>query len=399
MLSVLILGLFEMMTDTTPRAMKAWHNHVNGAIELAKLRNVSQFRTKSGIKMFLMLCQSVTISSMQRDAPMPQTLIEMRNQLAPFLDPRDVTWKVSEPIYKLLQVRSDMKQGMLTNPEVIAETLITIDGEINDLILSFPKSWWYRVVRIKEPHPLVCGEMVHIYPNLHLPLIWNALRCCRTIILETILSEIYTMFQTTPSRLISDRWDTEFENTKVKLEQICEAMVASVPQQIGVLASLKDDIDSQPSEWPIINQDDTRRPVSRRSRSTSPTTSTPDSAVIPARGRDGQRGPTLANSTRSESSDQEAQRFMVLASSTNAIAWPMYNLTMSSGSTPEMKAYAIEQLRSIYANTGIKQAKAITELAENHDSSDMWLQEPLRVGSSPHAQETDRVARDSLRLL
>lgn len=55
MLSILILGLFELIADSDARNIKPWQEHVNGAAALAKLRGVSQFQTRAGSKMFNML--------------------------------------------------------------------------------------------------------------------------------------------------------------------------------------------------------------------------------------------------------------------------------------------------------------------------------------------------------
>lgn len=50
MLSVLVLGLFEASMDHSPRGLRAWQQHINGAAELARMRGSAQFKTRPGIK-------------------------------------------------------------------------------------------------------------------------------------------------------------------------------------------------------------------------------------------------------------------------------------------------------------------------------------------------------------
>lgn len=50
MLSVLVLGLFEASMDHSPRGLRAWQQHINGAAELARMRGPAQFKTKPGIR-------------------------------------------------------------------------------------------------------------------------------------------------------------------------------------------------------------------------------------------------------------------------------------------------------------------------------------------------------------
>lgn len=70
MLSVLILGLFEMIGGSSARTTEAWQKHLNGAAALAKIRGMAQFRSRAGIRMFFMLTQNTMISCIQNELPM-----------------------------------------------------------------------------------------------------------------------------------------------------------------------------------------------------------------------------------------------------------------------------------------------------------------------------------------
>jgi hypothetical protein len=70
MLSVLILGLFEMIGGSSARTTEAWQKHLNGAAALARIRGMGQFRSRAGIRMFFMLTQNTMISCIQNELPM-----------------------------------------------------------------------------------------------------------------------------------------------------------------------------------------------------------------------------------------------------------------------------------------------------------------------------------------
>lgn len=79
MLSVLILGLFEMIGGSSARTTEAWQKHLNGAAALAKIRGMAQFRSRAGIRMFFMLTQNTMISCIQNELPMRRFLPASRN--------------------------------------------------------------------------------------------------------------------------------------------------------------------------------------------------------------------------------------------------------------------------------------------------------------------------------
>ncbi|CAP69115.1 uncharacterized protein PODANS_7_10740 [Podospora anserina S mat+] len=93
MLSILILGVFEMMAESPARArtVTAFQEHVNGAAALARIRGPAQFQTRAGRRMFSMLCQRVVISCAMKDMPMPQHLKELWHEMAKTLEPEDPT--------------------------------------------------------------------------------------------------------------------------------------------------------------------------------------------------------------------------------------------------------------------------------------------------------------------
>ncbi len=395
MLSVLILGLFEMMTENTPRTAKAFQEHVNGAAALAKLRGVNQFRTAGGMKMFLMITQRVMISCIQREVPMPEALVNLRTEMGKFLDSSDPTWQITEPIYQVLQIRYDIKSGALTDPEVIIGRLVGIEDEFERLVGRFPKTWHYRTLKVPRQHPAIFGDICHVYPSMWHATIWNGIRTVRLLVLETIMAEIHKDSQNASPRLMSDWYNEVFAGAKRKVELMIEAINASVPQHVGLLNNKNGRLENTTPATTPISSVEVRQTPSPPTSPASRASSSSSGGESPRRRDKSQRrtpqGPTLVDPTRATSSEDEAGRFMLLASATNTLVWPLYMVGMSSLCTEAMKIYAIERLRTMYMETSLKQADAVANLLEEHEIDSDWLQMHLSQGNSPPPEERKEV--------
>ncbi|KAK3375291.1 hypothetical protein B0H63DRAFT_482487 [Podospora didyma] len=378
MLSVLILGVFEMMSENTPRTrmVRAFQEHVNGAAALAKMRGVAQFRTRAGMRMFSMLCQRVVISCLQRDVPMPQPLVELWQHMDKTLDPRDPTRWITPLMFKILQVRYDIKRGELTDSEAIVAELLSMEDECEKLTAQLPPSWHYRTFRLKGQHPAVLGGVCHLYASLWHATVWNGLRTARILILETILTEIYQESQTFSSKLSSQRYAEEFNCARRKLKRMVQAINASVPQHLGLVNPVDGSIESlTPAATPISSVEVRETP----SPATSPSARSSDSGGSNYGGYNtsGQpQGLTILDVTGARDPEDEAGRFMLLVSATSTIVWPLYVVGMSSACDEETKAYVIERLRTLYMETGIRQADALANLLEEHETSSEWPMKP-----------------------
>ena len=375
LLSVLILGLFELITEHTPRTAKAFQEHVNGAAALAKLRGSSQFRTPAGIKMFLLLCQRITISCAQQEMPMPATLVNLRKELAKFMEPTDPTWRIAMPVYEVLQIRHEIKRQVLTSPEAIISRLLAVERDIEGVIEHFPTSWHYRPLQVTRRHPAILGDLCHMYPSMSHASTWNEVRTVRVLVLETIIAELHMDSQSSAPRLVSNGYKQVLHEAKEKLKSVVEAINASVPHQLGLLNNRGSHIENvTPATTPISCVEIRQTP----SPPTSPASQAPSAvshAKIHLSALAGEpQGPTLANPLRAKNGEDEARRFMLLASAPNALIWPLYMVGMSSACTGPMKGYVIERLRMLYMETSLKQADDVANLLEARHVSVEWPQ-------------------------
>ncbi|KAK1750691.1 sterol uptake control protein 2 [Echria macrotheca] len=380
MLSVLILGVFEMMTENIPRTktIEAFQEHVNGAAALAMMRGPAQFQTSAGKRMFSMLCQRVVISCIQRAMPVPEPIVQLFHEMNKANSPTDPSVWITAMTFEGLQIRYDIKRGAMTDPEVIVETLISLEERYESLLMQLPPEWHYRTFKLSRHHPAVFNGFCHLYPSLWHATAWNSLRTTRIIILETILSEIYLESQSFSSRLSSPRYTEEFTKAKRKLKRLVHDTIASVPQHLGLVNPDDGSIESLNPAAPPISSVEVREtpspPTSPSARSDSVSTagySPPELKGQPC-------GLTIHDVMGARDAEDEAHRYMLLASATSTVVWPLYIVAMSSACTDDVKSYSIDRLRTLYMETGIRQADAIANLLVEHETSWEWLETPMR---------------------
>ncbi|KAL2260285.1 hypothetical protein VTK26DRAFT_5740 [Humicola hyalothermophila] len=398
MLSTLILGVFEMMTETTPRSltMKAFQNHVSGAIALARMRGPSQFRTQAGRRMFSMLCERAIMSCAQRNEPMPSELVELWHEMSKTLEDGNPNKRLMPLIWQVLQLRSEINKSTqipeatsetgisrLEDPKTILDRMLALEEEFEALTTQLPKSWQYRAFRVTQDHPAVYRGICHLYSSLHHANFWNNILTMRILLLESIKFEISRDFRSFTPSLDTSYYLDEFDKARRKLKRLVHAITASVPQQLGLMNTADGSIDSQDSESPPIATVEIRYP----SPPTSPSSRSTDSDS-PSEPRNSQHhhpspwqqqqqqqppppsGLTITDMTRARDAEDEADRYMLLASATSTVVWPLFVVGMSTACSDDMHAYVIDRLRTLYLETNQRQAEAVAGLLEEHGRGD-----------------------------
>ncbi|EHK21004.1 uncharacterized protein TRIVIDRAFT_153443 [Trichoderma virens Gv29-8] len=353
MLGVLILGTYEFISGRTPQTLHAWQEHINGAATLATMRGQAQFRSKAGVRMFLMLCHSVLISCIQSGLPMPKSIVDLRNELRHVADSRRPAWRVIDPLYRALQIRHDIKHRRITGVDEIVGSLVEIEEEFETLINGLPPSWRYQNVKLTRSNPAIMGRTVEdptTLPMHHQMLLVKAMRMLR-MLGEAVVGSVPQHFGIVSSR------DVKYSKTKET-----HPTVTAQNQSSTILAT--------PSLLP---------PASDRDESKSPVPAWPRESVATR--------PTLLDPTQSELDNGrgcDSERFLTLATASNTIIWPLYTLGLSSSCTHETSAYIVDRLMSIYRETGLEQARVVAGMMQNKVESLTWASIPTtRLPSLP----------------
>ncbi|PMD31619.1 hypothetical protein L207DRAFT_572810 [Hyaloscypha variabilis F] len=227
--SVLLLDLFEKLTQTY-RSPESWTKHMNGAVELVKLRGESQFQYPLGLRLFLQLNSTILIGCLQYDVQVPIELIELRRKASKYVDPMDPKWKFSEIVVPFVGLGVANSNGHLSSKHIL-DTARYLDAELNTVSENVPQEWKYDTIKIQSPCEQVYEQHFHVYADHHMTHTWNNIRIIR-ILLNTLLRE-QLMPETDPlenSAIMSQNAEDDVIHLTSHIVSLSNDILASVPQ-------------------------------------------------------------------------------------------------------------------------------------------------------------------------
>lgn len=365
MLSVLLLGTYEFMSGTTPQTIQSWQKHVNGAAAVASIRGTAQFRTNAGVRMFLLLTHSVLLSCMQTGLPMPKPILQLREDLEKLDILNKATLRIVGHLSKTIQLRYDIKTGVLSKQDHLLTKLFDIETEFLSIVSALPSPIRYRIVQLEQPHVAAFGHTCHVYPGLTHVTTWNAIRTMRILVQESIIEQLCDGVD--DPLTLDDTSKRRLQHAIHIQQKLSLAIVASVPQHFGVVNWVEAvnggcPEAADPEKKP--NQDDsqqTRDPTNPQSSSAPANVSIQLPSLMDTANTSGPGG-------------HNAARFMLLATSSNTIVWPLHTVGMSLTCSTELRTYIVERLDAIYSETGFHQAHEVANMVRKKKTqSDKWI--------------------------
>jgi hypothetical protein len=323
-------------------------------------------------------------------------LIDLRTQLGLMfnLSGREPGFEICNAMYKVLQLQYDIKQNVVTDLDEMLDKFTEAEDDFERVVTLFPDEWQYSKYRLTQRlRPGFFNNVCHSYPTLRVSTIWNGLRTCRMLIIETMLEELRDRFRGVPVAQVPARHQYEYQKAKFKLERIALAILASVPQQFGLVPL---DGSAQGAFAPIPCADDAWP-------------QTPDSSWGAELGADGGSDfhdldeedtcPSLKNAMQAKDVEASAKRFMLLSSVTNGLVWPLYLVGMSTASSAAMRAFVVERLHAIHDETGLAQAKDLADVvASRKQSPESSKRRPKAGGSTDLTRWKSHYAKEEQRL-
>ncbi|KAH6661662.1 hypothetical protein F5X68DRAFT_178583 [Plectosphaerella plurivora] len=378
LLSVLILSLYELLAGHGSQAAHAWQEHVNGAAILARIRGVTQFSSRAGIRMFNVLKQTVLVNCIQRHQPLPPTLAQLEAELENVVSVLDEGpgWRLSGSIQRILQLRHDVCQAPRSSADDTIAQLLVTDKELSDMVTVGVTAHkrGYRRIRVSRQNGNAFGEFCHIYISPAEATAWNTMRSIRMLLHETIIQLILAE----PSHG-NEAHQLVLARSTWLFEKLRNAILATVPQYLGNVKS-KDvgavDNDASIQRAGFSETLHAREPpihlASTGHRGLGLAASL--SATSPHRGVY-EELPYLPASPPTQAGRDEGIRMeeiMTLASASNTIIWPLYLVGRSRLCTVEVNEYVVARLMDIYRDTGLAQARAVASMVANNAMDTSW---------------------------
>ncbi|KAF2501011.1 hypothetical protein BU16DRAFT_449975 [Lophium mytilinum] len=228
LMAVLLLGLFENITCSSPSSIQAWAKHVSGALAIARLRGRQQLENDLGRRLFLHLRNQVLIDCIQRQEAVPDIINEWNASSirsghfeeadgAGFVEPR-----LFQIMAQLAALRYKVKVKGHSH-ETTAEA-VSIDNDLITWAATVPPDYAYTTVSHNSsdfPFP-----SYHEYKFIWSATCWNIYRTARIFVAAKIIHWYSSSNSTTASQQILSGY---LQNEAVLADEIC----ASVPYYFG----------------------------------------------------------------------------------------------------------------------------------------------------------------------
>ncbi|KAF7595341.1 hypothetical protein BBP40_006590 [Aspergillus hancockii] len=271
--AVLLLAIFEVVTSRAPGNIEKWTNHIYGAAALLELRGPEQLQDPNGLKLFVQLRFQIIISCLQRGMRVPDPLIDCA-KIAMFLRTQVDAYgdRLIGIAGRLSNLRSDINQRLLTDPQEILSAAYGIEAELIAWIAGLPSEFLYTTVEDptladisfnmwgQGPHPY--NNRYHIYSDLWLCHTFNQYRCSRIIVSEIILTCLRQLSLNAPASAISNDLLDHCTRLRNMTRQLASDICSSVPYHFSVGNIATEPFDSLPVNqsyvagllllWPLV---------------------------------------------------------------------------------------------------------------------------------------------------
>lgn len=215
LMAVMLLGLFENITCSTPQSLEAWAKHVGGATALIQLRGRTQFQYDLGRRMFAYLRIQILVNCLQRRQAVPQVILDW-SQTAYNLQNEEEA--IEQQLFNLLARLCNIRHLISIQAGESFETVVSalsIDADLEAWAVSLPSVYSYTTIPDKQGPRATFGYSRHVYTNFVIAGIWNAWRSARILTTEAVIAWL-TRYdecpQSTPEYIQSELLQTKMSD-------------------------------------------------------------------------------------------------------------------------------------------------------------------------------------------
>ncbi|CZR57607.1 related to negative acting factor [Phialocephala subalpina] len=196
--AILMLGFFETIASERSNAM-AWYSHIDGAVQLVKMRGKKQLRTKVGNSLFVCVRAQMTTTCLSGSkAPLLGVDWWLGDQ-----KPDDAGSFVTRLNLRIAELRYEINAALSTfprTPEYFQEVINlmkraqAMEQEYLEWEVKVPQQWRSQTVAWVDQIPggditkaEVCPGKVDMFPDLWTAHLWNSARVARLFISGVIV--------------------------------------------------------------------------------------------------------------------------------------------------------------------------------------------------------------------
>lgn len=369
LLSVMILGMYEILTGSTQRSLQAWMEHVRGSAALIKMRGEEQLKTPQGRRLFVQASIGILTSCVQLNIPVPRHMVELMYKVPDYFDQSisqddivHVAYGIHMKMIEVNQFRASVEKGIVSDKHEIVSMALELDSRLNAIPNDTPPEFRYYVVKSKSDTDFAFQGTYHVYYDLLTAHMWNSIRVFRILLHEQIRDTLLKGFSARPPVFTKAEHTIQFQKSTDICATLQADILGSVPQHLGYVGHDNIRDESYPAIWGdcIINHE---------TQGSFGGTVLPDgpgaqAAAIECLPRFNcldvpHRGKTPSAGSQSPSIPD------IRASGCFNLIWPIWLAGAMDVVTEEVQTYASKSLRLIDESVGIRQATMLAKAIES----------------------------------
>lgn len=234
LISVMLLGMFEVIVSPNQQSLETLTKHLNGAIELAKLRSKEQFETDIGKRLFKSLSLNVVSNCLIQGNPIPEEFIALRKHMPNLHGPDAPGPQFLDLMIRWLEFAHDCNANVYPTPSAIMAAALDLDGDMQHFGETMPPKWQYNTIHTTSNPELVYEGFYHLYEACFIAQLWNNWRLARIRCHKVVLDQLLLLIPTS----MSPNHFRQLQSSKETMQQLISDICATVPQLAGYLPYL-----------------------------------------------------------------------------------------------------------------------------------------------------------------
>jgi hypothetical protein len=188
MIAILLLDLYEKITNKEPHCEGAWTSHLQGALALAKMRGDEQFDDPTTLRILLRLSTNEIINCVVSHRPVQQEIVALRVNIAHRIgNLADAKSTESDLMIEFAKLRYEIENRGLPDDKALC-SLKALDNKFLELSVDIQKTCQFKTVQLSKRSIHHWESYHHIYPYEQIGQVWNVLRLTRILLNELILT-------------------------------------------------------------------------------------------------------------------------------------------------------------------------------------------------------------------
>ncbi|KAF2479730.1 hypothetical protein BDY17DRAFT_304509 [Neohortaea acidophila] len=389
LVSVILLGLYEMITGRNQKSMKDWAAHVRGSSALLKLRGVEQFESPIGRRIFIQAATSILTSCLQRDMKPPQHIIDMTRELeAMAADPRFPEYmrrgtRIFQTNLAFADFQYKVNRGIMSDLRTIVDTALELDAPFADLYANQPPDWSYVAYVDKDFDPdIVYNGRYHVHWDTWALALWNMIRLFRIMIHQHIRGALLKGLAMNPPIFTAAEDYAQLERSMNMIYQMQSDILSSVPQALGYVRKTSVWREATPESGVPASFEPVFSPAYFPPLSSPEPIVSSIAAICSATPSSSSSSSSSFSSFIYGSPPADNARTHVLTKSPSgpssnafALLWPLWYTGFMELATDDVRKYVMGNLRRIGNEMGIQQAFVLARTIETKTEPKVWQED------------------------